>query len=90
MIAAASLCSDFSPSPLPLFPANDLREAAYTFYALLSGMAVIRARPRCHRLRPPPASGTPAVHAFRNRLQPRPAPLRPDAASSYNGMGCSL
>lgn len=51
MIAAASLCSDF----LSLFPANDLREAAYTFYALLSEMAVIRARPRCHRLRPPPA-----------------------------------
>lgn len=82
MIAAASLCSDF----LSLFPANDLREAAYTFYALLSEMAVIRARPRCHRLRPPPVP----VHAFRNRLQPRPAPLCPGGASSYNGMGCSL
>lgn len=85
MIAAASLCSDF----LSLFPANDLREAAYTFYALLSEMAVIRARPRCHRLRPPPASTVP-VHAFRNRLQPRSAPLCPGGASSYNGMGCSL
>lgn len=85
MIVAASLCSDF----LSLFPANDLREAAYTFYALLSEMAVIRARPRCHRLRPPPAPTAP-VHAFRNRLQPRPALLRPGGASSYNGMGCSL
>lgn len=86
MIAAASLCPDFLSL---LLLANDLREAAYTFYALLSEMAVIRARPRCHRLRPPSASTVP-VHAFRNRLQPRPAPLRPGGASSYNGMGCSL
>ena len=80
-----SLSLSLSPARMAM-----IFETAYTFYALLSEMAVIRARPQSVASRRPRILSAVYVnvHAFANVCVP--GALVPVRTPSYNGMGCSL